>query len=254
MIRLIRNIVVVLIVLINIHPFNLFGQYESEFEKLTIKDGLSNNDVWDVKQDQYGFLWIATKDGLNVYDGYNFRIFKNIQGDSTSLPSNDCNAVLEDNRKVIWIGTKVGLARYDRPSETFENFQFSENNTELSNSVWRIFEDSKQNLWIATNEGVMQFDRSKKEFVRFDIMRKDNTVAYFANNVMSIFETSKGDLYVGSVSYGLVKFDYSSQIFIQQKVKNTSTIFKANQIYDLNEDLNGHLWVASFKGLFRIKS
>ena len=120
----------------------VFAQYDSEFEKLTIKDGLSNNDIWQLIQDQYGFLWLATKDGLNVYDGYKFQIFKNSPDDSTSLPSNDCNTVLEDSEKIIWVGTKDGLARYDRVNESFQNYQFTENNIESANSVWKVFEDS----------------------------------------------------------------------------------------------------------------
>ena len=58
------------------------------FDRLSTKDGLSQNKIFDIIQDTLGFIWIGTEDGLNRYDGYNFKVFKNIPGDSTSLPRN----------------------------------------------------------------------------------------------------------------------------------------------------------------------
>jgi len=243
--------------LLPLAPYSFFHsppvQYDSQFEKFTIKDGLSNNDLWDVIQDQYGFLWLATKDGVNYYDGYSFRVFKNIPDDSTSLQSNDCNKIFEDSKKNIWIGTKLGLSKFDRVTETFKNYQFSDGSGDNANSVWHIIEDSQNNLWLATTNGVLSFDRNNKTFKTYDLMKTDNTVAPFINSINGMLITRGKDFYVGSVSFGLVKFNYSSQIFIQ--TSNVVGHFpKPNQIYNLIEDKENNIWIGTIRGLFKFNT
>ena len=77
---------IILIALSNL----LFAQDKPvKFDRLSTRDGLSQNRVFDITQDQNGFIWIGTEDGLNRYDGYNFKVFKNIPGDTTSLAKPD---------------------------------------------------------------------------------------------------------------------------------------------------------------------
>ena len=249
-----KRLSLVLIVLISIAFYGtMFSQYEEQFEYLSIKDGLSNNDIYDITQDRYGYLWFATQDGLNVYDGYTIKIFKNDPDDSTGLPSNNVNAVYEDSNNDMWIGTKEGLARYDRINNSFINFQFSTSNLEFANAVTRIKEDSRGNLWISTTDAIRSFDREKKEFKTYDVMKTDNTVAPFANESYQILELSNGDLIVGGVSYGLLKFDYTSKIFMQLNLKNDGVEkLRLNRQFEMIEDNDGNILVATFKGLFKV--
>jgi len=246
-----RTVLIVIISLLCFH--SIFAQYEGQFEQLSIKDGLSNNDIRDIVQDQYGYLWIASQDGLNLYDGYNVKIFKNDPDDSTSLPSNNVNAIFEDSSKNIWIGTKEGIAWYNRISNTFNNYQYSTSTLEFANAVLRIKEDSKGNLWISTPDGIKSFDRDKKEFSNYDVMKIDNTVAPFANTGYEILETRKGELYVGGVSYGLMKFDYSSNIFMQLNLKDDGiNKLRLNRQFEMIEDSEGNILAASFRGLYKV--
>ena len=81
-------------------------------------------------QDSRGFLWICTFNGLNRYDGYQFKIFRNIPGDSTSLSNNKILSICEDISGNIWIGTYGGgLNKYDRRKDKFKNYSFSINST-----------------------------------------------------------------------------------------------------------------------------
>ncbi|WP_315821433.1 ligand-binding sensor domain-containing protein [Paraflavitalea speifideaquila] len=80
---------------------------------LGIEQGLSNNAVVVLYQDHQGFMWIGTYDGLNRYDGYNFRIFRNIIGDSTSLSTNNVYNIEGDAQHNIWIGGQNGLNIYN---------------------------------------------------------------------------------------------------------------------------------------------
>ena len=247
-----RSIIILILTFTAFSNLRVSAQYDSQFEKLTIKDGLSSNDVWDIIQDKYGLLWIATKDGINIYDGYNFKILKHSLEDSTSLPSNDCNTVFEDKNYEIWVGTKVGLAKYNRVNETFVNYQYTANNTEFANGVAKIYEDSQNNLWVSTNQGILLFNRTTNKFKKFDVMKIDNTVAQMVSNTISIFETKKGELFVGSIEYGLLKYDYSSQIFVQLNIVKGLNLLKGNHTYDIKEDKEGKLWLATFKGLMKV--
>jgi ligand-binding sensor domain-containing protein len=76
------------------------------FNHLTVEDGLSNNDVNTLIQDKTGFIWFGTEDGLNRFDGYDFRVFRNDPSDSNSISNNSVWALLEDKQGSIWIGTK----------------------------------------------------------------------------------------------------------------------------------------------------
>lgn len=78
------------------------------FFSLSVQDGLSDSDVNCIIQDRKGFLWIGTESGLNRYDGYEFKVFKNNQNDPGSLPYNSIWSLYEDRAGYIWIGTKNG--------------------------------------------------------------------------------------------------------------------------------------------------
>ena len=69
-------------------PGIVFSQ-EIRFDHLSVKQGLSQGNVWDVHQDKMGFIWIATEDGVNVYDGYNFTVYRNNPADSFSISNNN---------------------------------------------------------------------------------------------------------------------------------------------------------------------
>src|SRR6476620_5729650 len=75
------------------------------FETITINDGLSQGMVNWIMQDHYGFLWFATKDGLNRYDGYRFVIYRHNPSDSSSIADNYIETIFEDSKGRLWVGT-----------------------------------------------------------------------------------------------------------------------------------------------------
>lgn len=88
---------------------------------LGIEQGLSNNVITTIYQDHRGFMWIGTYDGLNRFDGYNFKVFRNIIGDSTSLSTNNVLSICDDGKNNIWVGTQNGLNVFNQHNETFVN-------------------------------------------------------------------------------------------------------------------------------------
>jgi len=91
------------------------------FNHLTIEDGLSQSSVTCILQDRSGFMWFGTQDGLNRYDGYNIKVFKNDPGDSTSLTDNFIFSIYEDLSGTLFVETQSGtFHRYNPRSESFQ--------------------------------------------------------------------------------------------------------------------------------------
>ena len=137
-----------------LNPY-LFAQkntkFEYKFETLSIKDGLSQGMINAIIQDQYGFMWFATNDGLNRFDGYNFSIFKNNVEDSNSIAGNFIRFLFEDSKGRIWIATaNNGLDLFDRETENFIHFKHNVNNSNSisSNSITSISEDKFGHIWV----------------------------------------------------------------------------------------------------------
>ena len=140
------------------------------FDHLSVKQNLSQGNVWDIYQDRLGFIWIGTEDGLNLYDGYKFTVFRHNPLDTFSISANNVDCFAEDANGNIWIGTQNGLNFYNRPLHRFETFYHDPNDPESlsSNDVGHIFADSKGNLWVGTIKGLNAFDlKQKKQDVFF---------------------------------------------------------------------------------------
>ncbi|MCP3983144.1 MAG: hypothetical protein GY723_02070, partial [bacterium] len=116
----------------------------------------SHSAVYTIVQDRHGFLWLGTRNGLNRYDGYRFRVFQHDPEDPDSLSGGSASALLEDRRGDLWIGTQSGLDRFHRTEERFLHQRHDpEDPRSLSSDlVYAIFEDRAGTLWVATYEGL----------------------------------------------------------------------------------------------------
>ena len=93
------------------------------FERISTRDGLSQNGVLSIWQDRRGFMWFGTEDGLNKYDGYAFTVYTHDPDDPSTISDNLVSTIYEDQSGVMWVGTKGGLDRFDRATETFTHYQ-----------------------------------------------------------------------------------------------------------------------------------
>ena len=80
---------------------------DCRFAHLTTKDGLSQGYVTAIVQDRRGFMWFATRDGLNRYDGYTFVVYKHVPNDPGSLNANFIQDLMEDDRGFLWVATNA---------------------------------------------------------------------------------------------------------------------------------------------------
>lgn len=196
----------------------LFAQTKpARFDRLSTKDGLSQNWIFCITQDKLGFIWIGTEDGLNRYDGYNFKIYKNIPGDSLSLVSNFINTLYVTKKGDLWLGGQLGgLSKFNYENESFDNYRndHSNPNSISGNFFMSIDEDSKGNLWIATNyNGFNYFDIHEKKFYH-----TENLVppGYGINdeNFTFIHQDKTNHLWVGgSKKLYRFKISYTKKVF-----------------------------------------
>lgn len=132
-------------------------------EKLSTEEGLSSNKINDILQDDNGFLWIATSDGLNRFDGTEVTQFYYRQ-DANSLPHNYifCLEKMADN--YLAIGTQSGLSFYNGNNGMFENFYVQQNNAfdDYNNTIVKMETDASGNLWAASRNSIYIFNRQRK--------------------------------------------------------------------------------------------
>ena len=129
------------------------------FTAITIEDGLSQSTINAIAQDQRGFLWIGTQDGLNSYDGHRFKVYKKDPFDTSSLVDNFISNLFVDHNDRLWIGTmKGGLSMLDARREHIRNFCHNpKDSTSISDDrINLLFEDQQDRLWVATSKGFDQ--------------------------------------------------------------------------------------------------
>ncbi|MFN8206694.1 MAG: two-component regulator propeller domain-containing protein [Bacteroidales bacterium] len=140
------------------------------FARLSVANGLSQATVHAICQDTTGFLWLGTMDGLNRYDGYTFKIYHPIQGDSSSLSNMTIRSLFSDHTGTLWIGTENGLNRYIPEKDAFKQYlNDPDDSASLGNNIVVCFtEDALGNLWIGTRGGGLNlYNREKDCFTRY---------------------------------------------------------------------------------------
>jgi signal transduction histidine kinase/DNA-binding response OmpR family regulator/ligand-binding sensor domain-containing protein len=124
------------------------------WQELTIADGLSQGMIFGLRQDRNGFIWVATKDGLNRYDGHNFTVFTHDPYNPFSLSNNHCPALLLDRRGRLWVGTlNKGLNLFDDRTHRFYHVDIVDHSTPNSGGyeINLLSEDPDGNIWLATD-------------------------------------------------------------------------------------------------------
>lgn len=240
-----------------------------EFGHLTSQNGLSNSDINSIVQDKDGFIWFATEYGLNRYDGYELKIYRNITGDKTSLTDNSINCIFVDHNGTLWAGTsRGGLCRYVKNSDSFISYLHDPTNPRsiTFNYITSIVEDEFNNMWVSTLEGLNKYNASTDDFLQV-IYKKGNfgaidsqeyAVDFYTNgremlkdvNFRSITADKKGNLWIGTERNGLLLLDLNTKVFHHfpfsanaLKVSNDNAI---NNILRIKDEL----WLATrFSGI-----
>jgi signal transduction histidine kinase/AraC-like DNA-binding protein/streptogramin lyase len=215
-------------------PVNRFG----------ISQGLSNNSVRCVIQDHHGFIWMGTYDGLNRYDGREFKVFRNRLNDTASLPHNYIYALHEDRSGNLWVGTGQGVVRYDPVRSAFvplliqPNYASSPGPIPVSANV--IQSDDQDNLFMATIGWGFLWKRPQESFAR-QIPLVTESGRQFGYHVKS-FCRMGGRTWVFVQDVGLCVFDPVSGRLVPANTDRRS----ANVILP---DGKGGIWFGTDEGL-----
>lgn len=178
------------------------------FSHLTTDDGLSQMTVNDLLQDRQGYIWVATQDGLNRYDGYKFKVFRHDADDERSLADNRIYDLFEDKDGTLWVGTGGGLHRYDAKLECFERFVFKigQDNSISGNMVVSISQDLNGHLWIASYiGGVARMDIEQRRFVQMPVQTQYSP-GLISNKVVDIEVDSYGDVWMATNGKGVSRY------------------------------------------------
>ena len=131
--------------------------------KLTVDDGLSSNTITDLTQDDNRFLWIATPDGLNRFDGTDIVQYYH-RNNTNSLPHNYIYCLKRLKGNYLAIGTQGGISFYDGNTDSFTNFYYRQNNSldAYNNTIIGLETDAQGNLWAASKNCIFIFDRQHR--------------------------------------------------------------------------------------------
>ncbi len=256
-----------------------------QFQHLSSIEGLSNNTVYSITQGPDGYMWIATSEGLNKYDGFSITTFYHRKDDSSSLPSNYITQLFTTSTGVLLVGTRNGLCYWNPSNNTFTPITDAQHKS--FGNIIKIIELSDHNLMISAFCGVFTIDKnfnSKKihdplvEDIclykngvlwasaedKIILMNKDGEIIKTyqdskllkrsinkrTSNIHCIFKDSRGIIWLGTVRNGLGYYDPESDDFKILNFKKGNNAMEDNFIRTINEDKNGNLWIGTESGLY----
>lgn len=222
------------------------------FRNLTVEEGLSQGGVNATLQDADGFVWIATQDGINRYDGSEYRAFNNDLENPRSLSGNGVWCLALDKAGHVWYGTEdAGFGYYDPETDDFTNFRYDPKipDTVEAYEVIELVVQPDQTIWLATgSHGILHFDPADSTLTRFDTAATDS-VKVPTDDTWSVAIDREGLVWAGTAG-GLVQFGLDNKpqhVFRHSDDDSTSLI--NDVVYDIYADSHNNIWVGTVGGL-----
>lgn len=242
-----------IIFMLSFIPYILYGQeitnknQSIKFKHYSLTEGLSQSSVLCIIQDSKGFLWFGTRDGLNKYDGQEFKTYRYNSKDSTSISNSSIKSLFEDTKGNLWIGTLGGLNKYLPDEDIFKRYKYSSKTNSLTNNqIWDITELNKNNLWIGTNAGLNILNTKNDTFTHVKTVTKEN------RQIRSLYKTKNNNLWICNTKNITV---YNSKAKIYKEYSYPKFDFKdADEKYVpvIYEDKKAEIWLGYKNGLFKL--
>jgi signal transduction histidine kinase/ligand-binding sensor domain-containing protein/DNA-binding NarL/FixJ family response regulator len=213
---------------------------------LGIDQGLSNNAVTCIYKDHHGFMWFGTYDGLNRYDGYSVRVFRNTIGDSTSLSDNHVYCINSDNENRVWVGGTKGASVYDPGRGSFFTPCFNKPGSPaifpLRDPVWAVKNAGNAMLVGTAHSGLIVFTAGRKRGMQ--IRLPGETDANYAVPAIA-YDPSRRTVWVFVADLGLYQYD-----IISERLSRVAT--GITQCTSLFADAGGDVFIGNDAGVFKL--
>lgn len=226
------------------------------FVNLSTDDGLSNSTVSDFVQDQDGFIWIGTQNGINRYDGISFKVYRINSRDSSELKSVYIEKLFIDSYGILWVGTNIGMGFYDREADRFINLDFHSDGLDVEAMIYDIEEDNKGDIYFVSSMGFFKYRRNLNTITRIDLEMFSGELDYKKLHDIEIYEPGK---ILCSYMNNLLLLDFEKDSY---KVL-TSIPAESDQlsqlnfgIYRITSDKYNRIWFGTYTGevyLYSIK-
>ena len=214
------------------------------FNHIGTENGLSNNSILGIAQDKAGFLWFATRFGLNRYDGLNFKIYTSANSSIPKITDNYILSVFCDSQKNLWVLTASGINKYNPVTDAFEHIEVSIIFNQKFNTINCIYEDRGHHLWVGTIDGLYQLVDNK-----LIVPPGYNKPLFKGYNIHTILNNHLNDLWIGT-DKGLINW--------QAAAGNKPTVFSHstsqkgslsdNFVTSIVEDHEHDLWIGTQTG------
>ena len=238
----------------------LFAQPENiqkpDFKFLHVNRELSNNQVFTILQDRYGFFWVGTLGGLHRFKGEEYDLFVTSK-DTTSIPDSRVEELFEDKHGNLWVGTHDGVARYDRDKDNFIRFETPNdlaNPLDVNtNRIKELAEDEDGTLWVSGHRsGLSYFDEKTQSFIPFFTKTTGNPLE--TTNLTAICPDKDNVLWVGTLNDGLKKLNTRTrEVSHFRHDPNSNESVAGNYIASIVIDQKENVWIGTnFWGVDRI--
>ncbi|MFV0606197.1 MAG: two-component regulator propeller domain-containing protein [Niabella sp.] len=238
---------IILLILLGI-PVAGFSQAPL-FNRLSMEQGLSQNTVLAIAQDSQGFMWLGTRYGLNRYDGYQFKVYKNNPQDSSSISNNFITAIVNDTVSGLWIGTESGLNRYNAVNDNFERFLINNNKSSARSIIRALCPDGNGKIWVCASNGLFLADPKTKKIVSAVTLGIVNQTEN--QSVRNIYKDSKQTLWIAA-DEKLIRFSKNTSGSIKKIYtykKGNPTGISNEMVTAFYEDKKQQLWIGTLDGL-----
>lgn len=206
---------------------------------------VSNSHINKILQDRYGYIWIASDDGLTRFDGSNAKTFRRSAG-SPSLLNNIVLAVMEDSSGDLWIGTYDGIQRFDRRTETFITPRLNYPGVPEFSYVNSIIEDSNGNIWFTTSRsGLICFTAGDRRPVCYHTTNS----RICSDKTTVVYEDKFGNIWIGTNGQGISVLNPANGTMTHYRHDASDpTSLSGNTIFSIAQSNDGTIYVATLDG------
>ncbi len=238
------------LVFISAIPSAIAQTGREKFQQYFAENGLSSSTVKEMVQDKNGYMWFATFDGLNKYDGHKFKIYKPEKNNPNSISSPFILNLFLDSKQRIWVCTGNGISLYNYELDNFQNFTPPVKNKNDS-GVLDIIEDPNGNIICTSSEGMFYLNIQKQKFFPVLYHKKDSSL--LTQNFYIHFCDSNGDVYF-TISNECYRWNLFTKELnaIKKEFNGINKNFSLSTINDLYKDRQGKYWASTTNGIYNL--